>query len=78
MNEVNVMQNILTTYKAASSQVIHLQKCELCHGKNVLIDIRHCISNTLGFKQILDIGNYLGLLSMIDISSKVIFKFIYF
>jgi len=70
------MENILTSYEAASGQSINLQKSEMYCSRNTPMDCQGRIATILGVKQVLGTGKYLRLPSMIGRSKKVTFKFV--
>ena len=75
-SEAIVMKNILATYEAASGQAINLQKSELFCSRNTPDNLKNLIATTLGVRQVLGTGKYLGLPSMIERSKHETFKFI--
>jgi hypothetical protein len=75
-NEAMTMKHILATYAAASGQSINLLKSELFCSRNVQTPLQNSISNILGVQQVLGMGKYLGLPSMIGRSRKATFNFI--
>jgi len=74
--EAVCMKNILATYEEASEQAINLQKSKLYCSRNTPDDLKNLISTTLGVRQVLVTGKYLGLPSMIGHSKHATFKFI--
>ena len=52
-SEVVVIKNILSTYEAASSQAINLQKSEIFCSRNTPDDLKNLIAITLGVCQVL-------------------------
>jgi len=74
--EVVCMKNILATYEEALGQAINLQKSELFCSRNTPDELKNLIATTLGVRQVLGTGKYLGLPSMIGRSKHATFKFI--
>jgi hypothetical protein len=71
-----MMKNILETYEAASGQAISLPKSEVYYSFRVEAPLKDSITNTLGVRDVMGTGKYLGLPSMVGRSKEATFGFI--
>lgn len=70
----NKIVDILHTYGEASGQQVNFSKSEMTFSKNVRGATRYLLKGILGVKEVDKHERYLGLLTMIDRSKKVIFQ----
>jgi len=76
VNQVQIMKDILTTYKAASGQAISLPKSEIYCSRNVSNSMKLTITNILGMQSFIGTRKYLGLPFMIGQDKNAIFSYI--
>jgi hypothetical protein len=70
------MKKILNDYEKASRQAINFAKSEIYFSRNTASNVKESISNILEVNEVMGIGRYLGMPSMIGRNKKALFSYL--
>ncbi|KAL4309954.1 hypothetical protein GQ457_01G030200 [Hibiscus cannabinus] len=60
LSKLSVINSILKEFCLVSGHKVSIEKTNICFSRNVGSDIRHHISSNFGFREVVDLGKYLG------------------